>query len=66
MSPAKVAGDIVGALKGHPSMLFVVVMVLALNGAFLGLTYYAANVRQERAHAEYMALLKNCFPKGEP
>ena len=58
----KVAGNVIEGLKSSPSLLFMMVMMMMLNGIFIGFTYQAMQNQASREHEERMNLLERCFP----
>src|SRR3954467_14536013 len=53
----QVAEDVVSSLKGQPVML----LVLVLNGFFLGLVHMGVRKTSEQHHVEMTNLIEKCF-----
>jgi Flp pilus assembly protein protease CpaA len=69
----KVATSAIDALKTSPILLAFVIIVSALIGGVMALTYFSLQAREERMHveslaqrqndaAERMEMIKRCFP----
>ena len=61
MSPTRIAGHAIDALKSQPGLLAILIMQLMT----MAVVYFVANANAERQQARELTILSQCLEKGK-